>query len=266
MLRDETAMPIVISALHFEWRDLEHCFQRVREEFQLDGVELSWHDGCARPHCTRADLELLARLGPASGLELGAHLWEDLARLGPGPAEQSLLRWLDQAVATGTSTLVIHGGSYDDQREGLARTRGILEGVLPQYEAAGVVLALENHYAFDYRDCHELFSEVWEFREVLSLDSPSLRFCFDTGHAHMTANSDSLLGELGPWLHHVHLADNCGQLDDHLMYGRGTVPFERIFATIEAQRYAGTWCVEFPVRDDLAPFEACRRRLRARRS
>ena len=255
-------MPIVVSALHFEWTDLPHCFQRVREEFGLDGVELSWHTGYARPHCTEADLDQLAEHGPGSGLELGAHIWENLAQMGPGPAEEALRHWLAVAARTGVRSLVIHGGSYADQREGIARTRSILESVLPEYEAAGVVLTLENHYAFDYRDCHELFSEVWEFREVLSLDSPSLRFCFDTGHAHMTGNIDELLGELGPYLHHVHLADNFGEHDDHVMYGHGTVPFEHILRTLEAQGYAGTYCVEFPVRDDLGPFRECVARLR----
>ena len=32
---------------------------------------------------------------------------------------------------------------------------------------AGVVLNLENHYAYDYRNCRELFSEPWEFRELV---------------------------------------------------------------------------------------------------
>jgi len=255
-------MRIVISALHFVWQDIEECFDRLGGELGLDGVELSWHTSFARPHCTREDMEAVRRLGPASGFELSAHIWENPARLGPGPAEEALRSWLGHCAPAGVSALVIHGGSYDDRREGVARTRRILENVLPEFEAAGVTLLLENHYAYDYRDCRELFSETWEFEEVFSLDSPALGFCLDTGHAHMTANMPELVERLAPRLRYVHLADNDGRDDLHWMFERGTVPFRELFAQLHAAGFDGTFCVEFPVRDDLAPFRECVAQIR----
>ena len=250
-------MSIVISALHFDWPDIPGCFQRVKGELGLDGVELSWHESFERPHCTREDMEALRALKGQTGLILASHIWEDPARLGPGPAEEALLRWLELCGATGVSGLVVHGGSYDDQKQGIARTRTILQNVLPAFEKAGVTLNVENHYAYDYQNGHELFSQPWEFQEIFSLDSPALKFCFDTGHGHMTRNWRRLLGELGTRLNHVHLADNRGRDDDHLMFREGTAPWDDIFDELAEIGYEGTFCVEFPVREDMEPFHSC---------
>lgn len=256
-------MKTIISALHFEWRDIDHCLERVRNDFDLDGVELSWHESFAHPHCSRTDIETLKKIGPRESLDLCAHIWEDLARMGEA-AEDSLLQWLGLCEKTGVSGLVIHGGSYGDRKEGIARTRRILEKVLGRFEKAGVILNLENHYAYDYQQCHELFSEPWEFEEVFSLESPSLKFCFDTGHAHMTRNWESLLRRLSASLNHIHLADNHGSEDDHCPYRYGTVPWDPMFDLIGELGFGGTFCVEFPVREDHQPFHQCMDELRNR--
>ncbi|HPT97850.1 MAG TPA: sugar phosphate isomerase/epimerase family protein [Armatimonadota bacterium] len=257
-------MKVVISALHYPWSDMEACLRHATAGLGLDGVELSWHSSFARPHCTREDIEQLVRLSPGSGIELCAHIWENLARMEPSSAEDALRGWLELCGRTGVTGLVIHGGSYDDQREGIARTRRVLERVLPQFERQGVTLLLENHYAYDYRNCHELFSEPWEFQEVLSLESPALRICFDTGHAHMTRNIDELLTSLSDHLQHIHLADNDGRDDLHCAYAAGTVPFDRIYDTLATLGFDGTFCIESPVRDDLRSFRKCLSMIRER--
>lgn len=257
-------MNIVISALHFAWESMEECLRLARDELGLDGVELSWHDCFEHGHCTEEDLDFLRTAKGEHGLKLATHIWENLAMLGPGPAEEALRRWLGVCRDTGVGGVVLHGGSYPDREAGIERTRQILANVLGEFEQAGVALMLENHYAYDYRDCQELFSEPWEFARVAALDSPALRFCFDTGHAHMTKNTGELLRELGPWLEHVHLADNLGEHDDHRMFRQGTVPWDDIFATLREVGFDGTFCVEFPTRGDQAPFRACVAELRER--
>ena len=247
----------IISALHFEWDNMGDCFNRVKEDFALDGVELSFSDGYSRPHCTREDIAAIRRANESAGLSLYSHIWEDIAQLGPEKGGEALRHWAEISARTGVKGLVIHGGSYPDREEGIARTRRTLEEVLPTFEEANVVLYLENHYAYNYHDCQELFSKVWEFERVFSLDSPSLRFCFDTGHAHLTENSEDLLENLQKYLVHVHIADNHGVDDDHVPYKRGTVPWDIIWKTLREINFNGTFCVEFPVRDDKDPFYHC---------
>lgn len=252
-------MNIIISALHFPWREIDECFHIVKEDLRLDGVELSLASSFQHPHCTRADLVALPALKAASGLSVEAHIWDNLAQLGQEAGTQALLEWLEVSQAAGIEGLVLHGGSYDDRAEGIARTKAIFATVVGQFERAGVLLKLENHYAYDYQDCHELFSEPWEFLELFTaIPSPALWFCFDTGHGHMTGNWEALLYELAPYLQHVHLADNHGTHDDHSPYQQGTVPWAAMFTMLREIGYNGTYCVEFPVRDDRKPFARCR--------
>ncbi|MBI5092612.1 MAG: sugar phosphate isomerase/epimerase [Candidatus Hydrogenedentes bacterium] len=250
-------MKTVISALHFDWRDMGECLRVATGELGLDGVELSWHESSCRPHCTQEDLAALTTSSGRSGVALSAHIWDNIAEADHAAVTGSLLGWLKLCRKTGTTDLIIHGGSYGNQKEGIDRARRVFESVLPAFERAHVTLNLENHYAYDYHGCRELFSEPWEFLEVLALDSPSLKFCFDTGHGNMTRNTGELLESLAPWLNYVHMADNRGVDDDHLAYGQGTVAWEDVFARLRSMKFDGVMCVEFPVHEDREPFKAC---------
>ena len=250
-------MQAIISSLHYAWKDMDECFKRAKEEFLVDGVELSFHESLSHPHCTKEDIADIRKVNEQFGLSLCAHIWEDIAQLGPEKAAEALRHWANLSERVGVHGMVIHGGSYPDQEEGITRTRRTLEMVLPELEKTGIVLYLENHYAYDYKNCQELFSEVWEFERVLSLDSPSLRFCFDTGHAHLTGNSEDLLVNLQSYLSHVHIADNYGANDDHCLYKKGTVRWDSIWETLRNIEFDGTFCAEFPLRDNLAPLRQC---------
>jgi sugar phosphate isomerase/epimerase len=257
-------MKIVISSLHFAWQTQADGLSVATRELRLDGVEMSWDESFRYPHCTWADLETLAAQPRHGEVMLSAHIWDDVTATDLEAARLSLLRWLEICRKTGTADLVIHGGAWPDQRDGIRRVRRVFETVLPAFERAGVTLNLENHYAYTYRACHELFSEPWEFLEVLTLNSPALRFCLDTGHANMTRNTAALLDALAPWLNYVHLADNQGVDDDHAAYGQGTVDWPNVFSRLQGIGYDRVLCVEFPVGKERAPFDACVAEIRQR--
>lgn len=260
-------MNTIISAMHFSWTDIEDCFQKARRDLKLDGVELSFHEKFARPHCTREEIEAVPRAAAKYGLSVYAHIWENLAVLGEETARRKLAFWREVSEKAGVRGLVIHGGSYPDQRAGLARTADILEKEMPLFEQAGIRLLLENHYAYTYKNRQELFSEGWEFETLFDrVQSSALRFCFDTGHGHLTKNGTDLLRRLASHLAHVHLADNHGEQDDHCPYGEGTVPWEEYFDVLAEIAYDGTFCVEFPVREHRAPFLSCRNALQVYRN
>jgi len=209
-------------------------------------------------------MDMLASLQGKHGSMVSAHIWNNLAESDATEAKNDLLSWLRLCDKTGAKDLVIHGGSFADRKEGVARTRRVLESVLSEFERKHVVLNLENHYAYDYRNCRELFSEPWEFNEVLTLDSPSMKFCFDTGHGNMTDNTAELLGALAPWLNYVHLADNHGLDDNHAAYKQGSVAWEDVFARLRDISFNGVFCIEFPVLEDRKPFQACVQEIRNR--
>ncbi|RXT04300.1 hypothetical protein [Ammoniphilus sp. CFH 90114] len=45
-----------------------------------------------------------------------------------------------------------------------------------------------------------------------------------------------------PYLAALHLSDNCGQTDDHLAVGEGTVPFHELMDRLAG--FSGTWVLE----------------------
>jgi len=88
--------------------------------------------------------------------------------------------------------------------------------------------------------------------EVLTLldgvASSSLKIMLDTGHIHVTAtalgkSSDAYLDEhidaLGKNLVHIHLSDNFGDLDAHLIPGKGSFNFSHAIASLKASGYDG---------------------------
>ncbi|MDI9586944.1 MAG: sugar phosphate isomerase/epimerase family protein [Acidobacteriota bacterium] len=247
---------IFISCLHYEWDTPEEALDRACNEFGLQGVEFSW----PHPALDDACLPALSALASEMGLALSVHVWGDLARSGPNEGAKMLDEWLRICKLGGFGQMVLHGGSHDDQATGLAITRHVLQAAVPSYEAAGVVICLENHYAYTYHDSHELFSTPAEFLELFrQVESPCLRFLLDFGHSHMNGNTEKMLRELSPWMANTHLADNRGVDDDHLAFGQGTLPWEAVLALCRELGYTGPFTVEFPVREGtLDCFATCK--------
>ena len=257
-------MSLVISALHFDWSDYDDCFARATGELGLDGVELSMGEPVGHSSYAPEALDRLRATAERHRAVLSAHLWDDYAALPPDIAQERLRYWIALAERSGMHGLVLHGGSYPEQRPGLARVKQVLEGVIDLAEKAKVTLLLENHYPYAYRDCRELFSEPWEFLELLqAIDSPALRVCFDTGHAHMAGNTRELLSAISPYIAYLHLADSVGEHDDHFGYGKGTVEWGTIFTLLHEMRFDGTFCVEFPMPRYPQEFELCRHDVRS---
>lgn len=257
-------MQYVISALHYPWPDVAAAAAIVRDQLGLDGIEFSLASSWKRPHLTEADVAAVLAGDAVRGLALSGHIWENPAQLEPEEARRRLRYWVDLAADCGLTDLVVHGGHHEDQKTGLARMKAAMQAVLPRAEQVGVHINVENHYAYDYRNCHELYSTPEEFEDLFTLNSPNLGFCFDTGHGNMTKNTPELVRSLRGRLRYVHLADNMGVDDDHLMYGRGTFPWADFFDLLAEIGFDGIICVEFPVRDDLGPFRACLAEMRRR--
>lgn len=89
-------------------------------------------------------------------------------------------------------------------------------------EELNTMVVLENVYEETPRQFVSLLTK---------LNSPSVRFCFDTGHFNAFSASplEGWLTELGEYLGEVHLHDNDGYRDAHLPVGEGTFPFTQLF-------------------------------------
>jgi sugar phosphate isomerase/epimerase len=90
-------------------------------------------------------------------------------------------------------------------------------------------------------------------RLLTDISSDSLCVMLDTGHVHVTAQA---LGEnsidyfkayidvIGEKLRHIHLSDNFGDEDAHLVPGEGSFPFPHAFAVLDSVGYEGYLSME----------------------
>lgn len=135
------------------------------------------------------------------------------------PYVDELLREVEFASRHGIGIAVMHltGGEEPPP----VTDHGIrnIEKVLSACEKHGIVLCLENLRRLDYLDY--VFDR---------LASEKLQFCFDSGHANcMTKNVESF-----PWekyrhkLHYLHLNDNNGMADQHLIPFNGNIRWDKL--------------------------------------
>jgi len=80
--------------------------------------------------------------------------------------------------------------------------------------------------------------------------------CLDLGHAHILENALNAVREVGERLIHVHASDNHAAQDDHLVPGRGSIPWRRVAAALREVGFGGPFTVELRdyTRGDDAPY------------
>ncbi len=96
-------------------------------------------------------------------------------------------------------------------------------------DRAGAVFLMENvpHYSPLGHDPAELA------RHILAVNRPTVRMCFDTGHAHVTGDVVATLGAAAKAIDYLHIHDNDAKADDHRMPGDGTIDWVRFGAALE---------------------------------
>ncbi len=96
---------------------------------------------------------------------------------------------------------------------------------LPLAENMNFIIALENVYETDPDMLAQLLG---------ALNSPRIRFCFDTGHFNVFSRVplETWLEILTPYLFQLHLHDNTGAADEHFPVGEGNFPFTNFFVLL----------------------------------
>ena len=144
--------------------------------------------------------------------------------------------------------LVLHLGDgivpSEERSHRRARAAGSLQELVPEAEASGVILALENLLPGHLGDHPE------ELLDVLhQTASNHVAVCFDVGHAHVHGAVLDFARELFPYTTTTHLHDNEGQEDTHLFPGLGSISWIEL-----AQIYAESDC-QAPLMVECAPPE-----------
>jgi len=185
------------------------------------------------------------------------HLWLSCDICVPEQLE-GLKPWLDLFVALGVEAAVLHPGGHGLIRDGAPAARVVetrrrsLETVCARLRGEKMAVCLEN--------MHDFCNTAQGLREVIApVGSDNLAICLDTGHLNISTGCrgqrDFILSA-GPLLKALHIADNEGEKDQHMMpFGRGTVAWAEVMAALKEVGYKGLFNYEIPG-ESRCPMEA----------
>ena len=141
----------------------------------------------------------------------------------------SYLRALDVTAEIGCRLAVMHPYYVV---EDAARTRDgnlrLIEKLMPSLEKYDIRLALENIWAWGYKDAHASYPE-----DLLAMaegaGSERVGLCIDTGHANLFRIDVAAMARLyGKKLFALHVNGNCGGQDEHIVPYTMAPYYERI--------------------------------------
>lgn len=163
------------------------------------------------------------------------------------PAVPILQKWLDLFCAIGIKNAVLHCDAMKDDPfltldEIRAKNKAALVQLTDYLAGKDLVICLEN-----LGQPHEsVESLLWYIHEI---GDTHLGICLDTGHLNAFGNKKQIpfIRKAGKHLKALHIADNEGQTDQHMMpYGKGNVDIEAVVRTLKEIGYDGLFNFEIP--------------------
>ncbi len=152
---------------------------------------------------------------------------------------RQVLRSVDNAASLGAELVVVHPGvrtpldflvpnihwRYNSES---------LRKILEHAEARGVKIGVENMPA----NHSYLLETSSEFLDLIGEGLP-LQMTLDVGHANTTSQLEKYLQEMGTRIAHVHLHDNRGHHDEHLVIGEGTIDWSLLKKNLDMGHLTG---------------------------
>lgn len=164
-------------------------------------------------------------------------------------AMTTMRRWIDLFNALGIKAGVLHAGGDSLRKAGWEEKRIFerrVEAVrrVAEYARGGpTVICLEN---LGKESGLAEAGELIRIADATGADNVAL--CLDTGHANISGvDNPSFIRRAGPRLQALHIADNLGHNDDHMLpYGRGTVKWKEVMKALREVAYHGLFNFEVP--------------------
>ena len=194
-------------------------------------------------------VDKLKALGKQLGINyVQAHLpgGNPLAEEGFEKLLSSNIRCIDICGKLGIKNAVIHAGWQQgiDKQEFYKKNKDFIKLLIPSLEANGVNLCVENSckanlgkffYFFDGRELREFLNYV---------DHPLVTACWDTGHANIEGHQYDDIIALGDKLTALHINDNHGQKDEHMMPYMGTLNIDEVMTALSEIGFKGYFTFE----------------------
>ena len=247
-------MKLGASTIPYRSEPLTHEVLAKFSEVGIESLELcDYH-----PNFTFADFGFRAFLRQALG-GMGFHLNSihihlkhrdpacDLASLDPAQRRKALgdhKQAVDLAAELGGCILVTHDIAIPgpDEELGPEKRAAFLQnlGEVAEYAApAGVRLALENTGPRGYTGDPQRLVALLE-----DLGAPNVGAVIDTGHRNLGGDPAGALRTVGGHLITLHLHDNHGEQDEHLLPGRGNIAWDEVNRALAEIGYDGVFMYE----------------------
>lgn len=136
---------------------------------------------------------------------------------------------MTNVAALGARTYVLHLGPRPVEAEVPAAwdaVRRALDQLAPRAAELGLLLALENGLPGYQATNEELLALVADYAH------PAVGICYDSGHANVTADAAAVLRAFSPHVVTVHLHDNDGNGDQHLLPEQGSIAWPGVVAAL----------------------------------
>jgi sugar phosphate isomerase/epimerase len=154
-----------------------------------------------------------------------------------GAIEKTLEDFVEFSVSLGAKILTVHPGSVHN--EGLvSRSLGSSVATLRKMvrKSGGRIDVNVENQTKSHSMYHFPLASTTESLQLILAEVDGLHFTLDTGHAHANGQDPSLLIErVGDRLTEVHLNDNAGASDDHLVPGEGSAHLQSLLRRIDGQ-------------------------------
>lgn len=239
------------TSVYPEERDPFACLKSLAR-FGFDSLDMAFDYYCDNPeNGMRTDgwedrLLRLRELSEKLSLPFThAHAPYDAGDLCDPERAHLIRRTVRGAAILGAKTIVLHprfryadGRDIEEPEDFIRINKEAILPLLDTAEREGVTVLSENLLWGASKDPLTVAALV---REV---GCESFGWCYDTGHAHLFGFRPSLLCGAAAVPLSLHLQDNRGARDEHLIPGDGTVDWEEVFRTLHAVGYTGDFVLE----------------------
>ena len=231
---------IAISSPHLSRWDFPYALGRVAEHYQ------AWEIVAEGKHLLRDIHADFQRLSPSYDLEYSIHAPLSDVNIGAinprmrAAALNEVLEALDMGHRMGVDLLTVHPGFLSpltvlDRDTAIQATKGSLKAIDARAKDLGIRVALEN-----MPEMPVSMAKVPE-ELLLFLDGTELGVCFDIGHANTVGNISDFLSVKDRFIN-MHVHDNVGDRDRHMVIGEGNIDFRRWLGAFRP--YRGRYVIE----------------------
>ena len=181
------------------------------------------------------------------------HLWLKIKFCTEKGSMEKLFDWVDMYEAIGIKNMVLHCDELSDTslncEEKIEKNVQELKKLAQHIKDKDITICLENlrpHFPGEQNLIDVTAEDLLEI--IRRVDSPRFGICLDTGHLNLTVkNQEQFILTAGDKLKALHIADNQGETDQHMMpFGRGTVDFIKVVKALKKVNYKGMFNMEIP--------------------